>query len=931
MATRYKTRVIAVVHSHVTTNSDTGVINLSDDLIEIHTSKQVKSAGQASLTLVPRKNYFDLIFPNDLINIYIDPGDGERGFIRTFFGYVDKVTRSSRVTDEKGTVSTNFVIHCTDFTKVFDRTDIYFNPHLKNRSDLLDPRFGLSQLAGLALQTRGIIAHGSPADMVENLATLLLGFGAQWSLPKSYAQAAREFTTVNRNRRRQRTKSKVPTNALNQAAELFGTDIEGLDFAIEGTEDDINTWLNHEAINRVKQGDSDETIESIYNTYKGKFSQLFSNSLALSAFQTVLRETSESSPYTFLDLIDLSFIEAMSIDGWLLTAAIWESQGSLASIMYNFSNEVVNELFFDLRPVVVDSTQGFNDSCFGEQYSKQADELGINVNGTSDTRGDFKATVPAVKYVPAIVMREYPYSVVEGLDLRNTLTNDGFNIGFCPFGPIFQESRFKTNSNYRVLYDYRKVTELTVNNNASLNPNKCAFADVSSPLKHLDVVSISTQDIIEDSVGRSDHAVYNFFSMYTSTAMQESQKYSFQNILPIVTPISVERNGLRVMEITTKFADHTRDDICGNEAIKTAGLGSGQVERNLIRWALLLDHWNQHNNEYLDGQITLKGMPEIRVGYRLDWLDRSESYYVEGVENKWQYGKELTTTVSVSRGQRNDPFPAYIPPTISKAELQKRNVPTSEFEKKQGGNRGKHGNDEPSRLSEYFKVKPHLSTIRNIGATNKDLSDFSKLNIIDQFPEADKGGIAIYPNRKAPREIMQAAAVEVAIAVTDPENPELAVQKTVVKSQQNIRRPAPAPVLPPTMLTEHFSLEDFKSHDGVAVPLHLIPNVTLLAQNLEIIRTNAGDRPIRIISGFRSASHNNAVGGATASKHLTAEAADITISGMSLQEVRKLIKKLMDDGAITPGGLVLYPGRFVHYDVRGFFKKWPAKGKKSDK
>lgn len=839
-------------------------------------------------------------------------------------GYIDKINRQSNVIDDNGTVQTRFTINCTDFTKIFDRTDIYFNPHLKNRSDLVDPQFGKSQLAGLALQTAGLTAHGSPADLIENLSVLLLGFGAQWTLPKSYEQAARGFTKLNRERRRQRTKSKVPTNALQQAAELFGSTISNLEFAIQGTEDDVNQWLNLEAENRANPDDGDERIEAIYNDYKSKYSQLFSNTLALSAYQTVVRESSENSPYTFLDLLDLSFIEAMAIDGYILTASIWESAGSLASIMYNFSNQDINELFFDLRPVVEDSTQGFHDTCFGEQYSKQPDELGINREGF----GNFPASVPAVKYVPAIVMREYPYSTVEGIDMRNYYTRDSKQLGFLPFGPIFSITKQSTEP-HRVLYNYTTVDELVVNNNASLSPNKCAFADISSPLKHLDIVQITTQDVIEDSVGRHDHSVINFFSMYAESPLTEMQKYTFENIMPIATPVSIERHGLRTWEPTSKFADFTRDNICGNEAVQDVGEGSGQVERNLVRWALMLDHWNQHNVEYLDGSITVRGMPEIRVGYRLDWLDRNESYYVEGIQHKWSYGQEMATTISVSRGQRNDPFPVYIPPTVSKFKLEQRNVPTENFEKKQGGNRGNHGSNENSRLSEFFKIKPHLATIRSVGANSRDISDFTKTNIIDELSNPEHGGTAIYPNRKAPREVLEPAPIAAAIASADPENPELPVKPTKVKPVVSVKRHQNAPSASAIQLTANFNSEMFRCKDGEPVPANLLGNVSLLCDQLEKIKAAAGGKNITIISGFRTASYNaTRKGAATNSFHIQGKACDFRIDGMSPGQVHKLVAQLIEDGVILEGGLGKY-NRFTHYDIRGTKARWSRSSGKS--
>lgn len=48
-----------------------------------------------------------------------------------------------------------------------------------------------------------------------------------------------------------------------------------------------------------------------------------------------------------------------------------------------------------------------------------------------------------------------------------------------------------------------------------------------------------------------------------------------------------------------------------------------------------------------------------------------------------------------------------------------------------------------------------------------------------------------------------------------------------------------------------------------------------LARHLERLRSNAGGRPLRLVSAFRTPEGNHQVGGATQSQHLDARAADI--------------------------------------------------------
>tara|TARA_Y100001963_G_scaffold102022_1_gene140400 strand:- start:7519 stop:7920 length:402 start_codon:yes stop_codon:yes gene_type:complete len=130
-------------------------------------------------------------------------------------------------------------------------------------------------------------------------------------------------------------------------------------------------------------------------------------------------------------------------------------------------------------------------------------------------------------------------------------------------------------------------------------------------------------------------------------------------------------------------------------------------------------------------------------------------------------------------------------------------------------------------------------------------------------------------------------------------------------------------------LTENFSLWEFKCKDGSSVPEEYMDNVTLLAQNLQVLREEVG-RPIRVISGYRSPKYNRRIGGARRSQHMLAKAADIKISGMTTHEVKALIERLIKEGRMHKGGVGIYR-TFVHYDVRGRNARWRGKGVKDDR
>jgi len=130
-------------------------------------------------------------------------------------------------------------------------------------------------------------------------------------------------------------------------------------------------------------------------------------------------------------------------------------------------------------------------------------------------------------------------------------------------------------------------------------------------------------------------------------------------------------------------------------------------------------------------------------------------------------------------------------------------------------------------------------------------------------------------------------------------------------------------------LEDNFSLSEFRCRDGRDVPEELMDNVRLLAQNLQVLRDHL-DKPIRIISGYRSPNYNKKIGGAKKSQHMTAKAADIKISGMTPAEVKDVIILLIKEGKMHSGGIGLYT-TFTHYDVRGRNARWYGKGAKDDR
>ena len=113
-------------------------------------------------------------------------------------------------------------------------------------------------------------------------------------------------------------------------------------------------------------------------------------------------------------------------------------------------------------------------------------------------------------------------------------------------------------------------------------------------------------------------------------------------------------------------------------------------------------------------------------------------------------------------------------------------------------------------------------------------------------------------------------------------------------------------------LSKNFRVKEFASKDG-ADPLFVSPELVELLQK---IRDHFG-KPVVISSGYRTAKHNKAEGGATYSQHLYGMAADIKVTGVKPSAVAAYAETLLPNS----GGIGTY-STFTHVDVRATKARW---------
>lgn len=538
---RYRTRFKILVHSHNSNN----VIDLSKSVVRVNTNKNVKSVGSLSLDLTADRNWLNFIYPNDYINVYVDRADGQ-GWVRLFYGFVDQIEESTAVGGD-GIPLTTYSLSGSDFQKAFEKTQIYFNPHVASRADFNGGFVGTPNIGGLGLMTRGVRINGSPADLVTNITLLLLGFGSQFILPTSYNP---RLVDRIRAQRAEFILDRLSEDARRQVVDAGGyaAFLERLRIGTN-TMSDIGTLTDPDSTsaNDMQLAERAAFSEAAIRRLGGSGSAVgVENSRAsrergIEAYN-VLNTTLQGYPPTLLDVVDIfTFIERRAIDGYLIGAPLWEHQGSVMNMLRSVSNEVVNELFFDLRAVSRDG--GLT---AGTDFSRDLDEIEGN-RGTE--------TAPnGIQYIPAIVMREYPFATIDRIDASDISMSlhdpagTTENFGQIYFGAIFSDQPNTPG---------RHIVHVP-----NLNPDDQVHgAAGTSGQKHLDVAVISTKEIVKSKLSRSDEDHYNLFEFYSDAILGNDARFFMQDLLPIITPVHVVRHGLRVRSLTTRFGRFSLDTV----------------------------------------------------------------------------------------------------------------------------------------------------------------------------------------------------------------------------------------------------------------------------------------------------------------------------------------------------------------------------------
>lgn len=331
-----------------------------------------------------------------------------------------------------------------------------------------------------------------------------------------------------------------------------------------------------------------------------------------------------------LDLF--SYVEDLYVDGRIVQTPIHDLNGNLWELMQENCNPILNECYVTLLP-----------------------DIGGIIPGDKDEWG------MSPKYMPALVIRERPFSWLDGRafayggsGIRQwTFKAPSLHGKFqdFPFGDVAFSSRTQK-ADVPVKQQFvRPPSSVSAEMAARILSIQTRYEPQKNRGRFVDRIKITNQDIFNETLGMSDNDHYNFImiSQANNVISTQNQKFTLLNdgMVPTFLAESIKRYGLRVKELQTKFLN------TGGSQIQSKG-AMDLLIRSLLCW----DMWYQHQPWYRAGTFSCKGIPRARIGMYLDveGFGREESFYIEAVSHSWvrspQVGTgHLFTNMTVTRGQ----------------------------------------------------------------------------------------------------------------------------------------------------------------------------------------------------------------------------------------------------------------------------------------
>lgn len=161
-----------------------------------------------------------------------------------------------------------------------------------------------------------------------------------------------------------------------------------------------------------------------------------------------------------------------------------------------------------------------------------------------------------------------------------------------------------------------------------------------SPWFSLPLYVVPRQQLTSLEMGRSGLERYNAFFVSPQIMQGTLGDASVDLVAPLWDKDDIRQHGLRRFDVSTSYVSEDQP------------LGLSEPMRERIR------DWYCLNPYFLNGTFTTGvGRPDIRVGgrFRIPGVygsEDQETYYIESVQNSWQFGAGIRTSGSLTRGWR---------------------------------------------------------------------------------------------------------------------------------------------------------------------------------------------------------------------------------------------------------------------------------------
>lgn len=305
-----------------------------------------------------------------------------------------------------------------------------------------------------------------------------------------------------------------------------------------------------------------------------------------------------------VSLVDVSTFVQTPIFGFCPAQIVdYVGAGNVWALMKAYSNDVVNELFVDVRDLddqslahthyqedlafgfMNDDADAFDAINWKLEVSNRLFLLGKGVLSSRVTGGQATSSQSSNKSTIALVMRQKPYDTIS--------------------------------------------------------------------FRNLPTFTLDETEIVAQNTGRAYHNVYNFFR-FSSPPILPQQLQEFQFGI-MVNPKSIMRFGLRRCEIESQyiFASKRLTQALDQGSMQTISFSAAYEY-----YVNLLATWNAFNERLDEGTITCRFRPDIRVGTRLivvrhlaSGQNEETEYYVSALKHSFMYEEGSSNTVlQVTRG-----------------------------------------------------------------------------------------------------------------------------------------------------------------------------------------------------------------------------------------------------------------------------------------